>query len=427
MHSRIVFLLVTVGLATTAFLALSASTKFQGAIPFKIITLTGGRNNKFCGADPSTKKVACDRSSVTDHERFRVEKMTANRFALKNEGTQKYCHDLGDRIQCHSDQPGEHEMYEIQEVGDRGLAFLGPKSGTKRLWCSDEGNRIICNRPKIGAWETFSWTEFVQESPPPPPPSTPGTTAAAASQQVKPSSATMPSPATPNPAEDLDKTFFNQTVVLTGPAADHTRYCGVKSTADPSIECEDTEVFDNHQFEIRKTGECKPRPEGGFECQFAFKNKLTGKYCADEGNRIVCNRDAVGDWERYAFIKHPEGRDFSFPGAKSGAARKACSDKASNIMCNGGKDDYRSLNTRFRWKLLSEISGVKKGDNGPAPEGADADTAAAETTASGESSTQEMETAVPMDPSVMTPVAIAGAVLVGILLLRTIASPRAAV
>jgi hypothetical protein len=122
------------------------------------VALKGGQTQQFCGADAETTNVACDRDAVTPFELFQLEDTGDNRYALKNQGTQKYCHDLGGRIQCHSDQIGEHERFEIHDQGTDQIAILGPKSGRKRLWCSDEATQINCNRAKdVGAWETFSW------------------------------------------------------------------------------------------------------------------------------------------------------------------------------------------------------------------------------------------------------------------------------
>jgi hypothetical protein len=478
----------------------------------KTVVLQGASG--ICGVrSPQSPVVDCQSSAaVTDRQLFDMEK-TANcttrpdgrtecQFAIRNKASGMYCSDDGNKLICNRNAPGAWEKFAfIKHPELRQFSFPGAKSGSARKACTDKGpGGIVCDGSKeaFGTNERFSWKlpdEIGQPSSSssstplaPASASTPSlaegdsvtcndgtgmvyrytegmlryypSPAIAASwnpqwaanvktlsatqcaniprgdpmpNNVQPSSASMPSPATSTPsADELNNTFFNQTVVITGPAADHTRYCGVKSLGDPSIECEDTEVFDNHQFDVRKTGECKPLAAGGVECQFAFKNKLTGMYCADEGNRIVCNRDQIGPWEKYAFIKHPEGRDFSFPGPKSGSARKACSDKASNIVCDGGKDDYRSPNTRFRWKLLSEISGVKKGDNGPVDVDA---TTTADTTADVALTDSPTDAEISADMAigplmgggVAQPIAFAIVAVLGIGLLRVLTTPRASV
>lgn len=396
----------------------------------KMVAITGPASDHktYCGvktlADPV---LTCEDTKVYDNHLFEINKTQDCKprplggqecqFSFKNKLTGGYCADEGNRIICNRDKVGDWEKYAlIKTPGIREFSFPGAKSGKERKACSDKtGGGVVCQggSDAYGKHETFRW-RLASEIPDaipgdirPPPPPTDG--------EIQPSSSTMPSPAsnTPPMVDELNRTFFGKTVVITGPGSDHKTYCGVKSLDDPSVECADTEVFDNHQFEIVRTQECAPRREGGFECQFALKNKLTGKFCADEGNRIVCDRDAIGNQEKHAFIKHPQPREFSFPGGKSGKARKACMDKYNDIVCDGGKDDYSGKNTRFRYKLLSEISNVQKGDNNPPPQDEGADGVDMETSA-------DMETDSATLTALQTPLIIAGSVIAGLVVLRMI-------
>lgn len=419
----------------------------------KFVAITGPASDHrtYCGvkslADPV---LACEDTQVYDNHLFEMVKTQECQprpeggqecqFSLKNKLTGGYCADEGDRIICNRASIGDWEKYAlIKTPGIREFSFPGAQSGRVRKACSDKVGSVVCqgNPNTYGRNETFRW-QLAEEIPTlqagdirAPPTTTTDTTTPGESTSdapsVKPSSATVPSPSSSLPpmVEELNKTFFGQTVVITGPASNHTKYCGVKSMDDPVIECEDSEVFDNHQFEIQRTQECKPRQEGGFECQFSLRNKLTGKFCSDEGGRIVCDRDSAGNAEKHAFIKHPEGRDFSFPGGKSGTARKACSDQGVYIVCNGGKDDYRSANTRFRWKLLSEIPNVQKGDNGPQEmpeegEGGQEEDLDLESQTPGDE--QAEDSAFPTAAAV-GPIAAAGAAFLGILILRALVAP----
>jgi len=58
----------------------------------------------------------------------------------------------------------------------------------------------------------------------------------------------------------------------------------------------------------------------------------TGKYCADEGNGVVCNRDKALGWEKFTIEKH--GNKFSLKGGKTG---KYCADEGNRIICNRDK------------------------------------------------------------------------------------------
>lgn len=407
----------------------------------KMVAITGPASDHkaYCGVKSLTDPVlTCEDTKVYDNHLFEINKtQDCNprpqggqecQFSFKNKLTGGYCADEGNRIVCNRDKVGDWEKYAlIKTPGLREFSFPGAKSGKERKACSDKtgGRGVVCQGGSdvYGKHETFRWrlaTEIPDATPgdirPPPPPAASSSSASTTTDgEIQPSSSTMPSPesSTPPMVDELNRTFFGKTVVITGPGSDHKTYCGVKSSDDPSVECADTEVFDNHQFEIVRTQECNPRREGGFECQFALKNKLTGKFCADEGNRIVCDRDAIGNQEKHAFIKHPQPREFSFPGGKSGKARKACIDKYNDIVCDGGTDDYSGKNTRFRYKLLSEISNVQKGDNNLTPQDEGADGVDMETFA-------EMETDSATLTALQTPLIIAGSVIAGLVVLRLI-------
>ena len=62
---------------------------------------------------------------------------------------------------------------------------------------------------------------------------------------------------------------------------------------------------------------------------YTLRGGRNGKLCADEGNKITCNRDAVGAWEKFTIEKH--GDKFSLKGGKDG---KQCADDADTMRCN---------------------------------------------------------------------------------------------
>jgi len=61
---------------------------------------------------------------------------------------------------------------------------------------------------------------------------------------------------------------------------------------------------------------------------------LTGgkdnKYCADEGNRVICNRNAIGPWEKFKLEKQNDGR-YALRGGKD---NKYCADEGNRVICN---------------------------------------------------------------------------------------------
>lgn len=150
------------------------------------IYIKGGKLKKYCAAD-SNKNIQCNLDATNDQSTFRFEDLGDGTFALKNKGTNQYCHDQGDKIVCHSDQIGAHEKFHLknQPEGPNTFAMTGPKSGSKRLFCGDEGNRIVCNRKSVGAWEKYTF-ELAPDS------------QRNSTTSVSPSSSTAPKPVSAN-------------------------------------------------------------------------------------------------------------------------------------------------------------------------------------------------------------------------------------
>ena len=63
---------------------------------------------------------------------------------------------------------------------------------------------------------------------------------------------------------------------------------------------------------------------------YSFKGG--NKYCADEDDRIICNRGGIGGWEKFEISKNSDGT-YSLKGGKGG---KYCADEGNTIKCNRG-------------------------------------------------------------------------------------------
>ena len=61
---------------------------------------------------------------------------------------------------------------------------------------------------------------------------------------------------------------------------------------------------------------------------YSLKGGREGKFCASEGNKIVCDRDSVGGWEKYTIEKHG---DWYALKAHNG---KYCADERYKIVCD---------------------------------------------------------------------------------------------
>jgi len=62
----------------------------------------------------------------------------------------------------------------------------------------------------------------------------------------------------------------------------------------------------------------------------ALRDPETGKYCADEGYRIICNRNWVRGWEMFRVVNAGNGRI----ALKGGRYGRFCADEGSRIRCN---------------------------------------------------------------------------------------------
>lgn len=68
-------------------------------------------------------------------------------------------------------------------------------------------------------------------------------------------------------------------------------YCTDQS--DGTIKCNKTTAGESEKFMIDMVG----------VNQYAIRGPKNKQYCADEGHRTICNRNAIGGWERFTFIK----------------------------------------------------------------------------------------------------------------------------
>ena len=105
----------------------------------------------------------------------------------------------------------------------------------------------------------------------------------------------------------------NSLFVLSGKSQ---KYCA--TVPGGKISCNTTTTTE--PFEVEDLGDGK----------MALKSSTTQKYCADEKDNVICNRDAVGGWEKFAFQKIGLNK-FTLRGGQFG---KYCSDDGTKVVCN---------------------------------------------------------------------------------------------
>ena len=73
-----------------------------------------------------------------------------------------------------------------------------------------------------------------------------------------------------------------------------------------------------------------PYPAKLLDGMYAFVGGRSNKYCADEGNQIICNRDELGPWEKMQLTNLGDG-NYTIKGGKNG---KYCADERGRTICN---------------------------------------------------------------------------------------------
>jgi hypothetical protein len=102
-----------------------------------------------------------------------------------------------------------------------------------------------------------------------------------------------------------------------------TKYRSNYDDKEDWLEVDLGSVIDIHKIVIRHPDEMLPNGV------YTLRGGRGSKLCADEGNRVICNRDAVGAWEKFTINK--EGDKYSLRGGRNG---KLCADEGDKIVCN---------------------------------------------------------------------------------------------
>lgn len=326
------------------------------APPFnKIVTFTGGKENKYCGVD-WTNQIVCNFPAHTDNSTtFILENTGDGRVAFKSGKTAQYCKDQADRIVCDTDEMIEHTRYHWKDQGGQKFQLTGPVSGKKRRYCADEGNRIRCNREKAGPWENFT-LQSQDDDPSTTAAATSTTTAATSTTTASGTNATVPG-TTPPPkyVSSSDAVIDSITIAQStkppprGKAMAFVggrggKYCAVDDAMN--IQCNEVKPTDRALFEAEHV-------QGNV---YALKNVHTGKYCHDQGTRIVCDKDHVLGHEQFHWISRPDNK-FSLTGPKSGKKRHYCTDQGSTISCGQGTPGFAE---NFKIITIQDVSSEKE-------------------------------------------------------------------
>ena len=89
---------------------------------------------------------------------------------------------------------------------------------------------------------------------------------------------------------------------------------------------------------------------------YVFTGGRANKYCADEGNQVICNRAAIGPWEKMQLTNLGDGK-YTIKGGRDG---KYCADEGHNIVCNrdeiGQPEIFKIMDTGDGYNIIGGYS-----------------------------------------------------------------------
>jgi hypothetical protein len=320
------------------------------SLPEGPISLMGRGLNKYCGVNPSSKSIECNvDATATDMSSFTLYNLGDGTHSLKSNGTNKYCRDTGESIVCDQPEPLAMEKFHVVKgSGSNEISFTGPKSGTKRRFCADEGSRIVCNRERAGQGEIFRHAPFsIVEVTPSEGASVSCDDGPAVYRYINGKLHLYPTPeiawswnnewnknivklspeaCTKYPKGEPMK-MANPFSVPEGPLSlrggGKGQYCGVNQSKNIQCNLEAT-VNTDSQFFLESLG----------DGTYALKNKTTNQYCTDTGTQIQCSSVQPLRHEKFHYVKGDNPNTFSLTGPKSGTKRRFCADEVNRIICN---------------------------------------------------------------------------------------------
>jgi hypothetical protein len=78
-------------------------------------------------------------------------------YSLKGGQFGKYCADESGKVICNRPHIQAWETFTIEPLGDNKYSLKGGQFGK---YCADESGKVICNRPHVQGWEKFTLTKL---------------------------------------------------------------------------------------------------------------------------------------------------------------------------------------------------------------------------------------------------------------------------
>jgi len=121
-------------------------------------------------------------------------------------------------------------------------------------------------------------------------------------------------PAAPAISAPLGNSLVGRTISLRG--SHKNQFCADEGNV---VKCNRNNVGDWEKFTVHDAG----------NGQIALKGGKDKKYCADDGKNIACNRNSIGDWEKFTIVDAGGGKK-----ALKGRQNKYCCDMQNRLECD---------------------------------------------------------------------------------------------
>jgi hypothetical protein len=125
-------------------------------------------------------------------------------------------------------------------------------------------------------------------------------------------------------------------IALKGGKSGNRQYCADEINR---IKCNRNRLLQWEKFRVVNAG-------GGL---YALRGGRGNKYCADEGNTIKCNRNRIGQWEKFRAVNAGGGK-IALKGGRNGH-RHYCADEGNQIKCNRNHlhqwEKFQAVNVRL--------------------------------------------------------------------------------
>jgi len=277
--------------------------------PGTIVALKGGKHGKYCADENHNGRIICNRNAIGGWERFTVVAGPNGKIGLKGGRQGKFCADEGNRIICNRNWVRSWEQFTVVPAGPERMALKGGRHGK---FCADEGNTVKCNRNKVQGWERF-FVQVIGQAP--------------KNVQACP----RPNGWCSHAGSQYWAHFDCNGDGIPDPYCQDPKGNVGTIPSGNGYSCPSIWPKANRNACKAPNGAVPPAPVVVPHNRWiALRGGRANKWCADEGNRLICNRGWIKGWEKF-YTVHAGGGKIALRGGKH---NKWCADESNTVRCN---------------------------------------------------------------------------------------------